>query len=107
MDFVKEMQLDYVKRKSGQESGKLTSWNIILNFSRNEECLENDFFLMDRYMFITGKKLTFSLFYGVMSKSSLSLNLLVRVLIIICFLPIHLINLKGSSISMFVNFVYC
>ena len=108
MDFVKEMRLDYVKRKSGQKSGKLTSWNIILNFSRNEECLENDFFLMDRYMFITGKKLTFSLFYGVMSKSSLNLNFLVRVLIIIFFfLPIHLINLEGSSISMFVNFVYC
>ena len=49
-------------------------------------------------MFISGKKLTFSLFYGVMSKSSLSLSFLVRVLIIICFLPIHLINLEGSSI---------
>ena len=58
-------------------------------------------------MFISGKKLTFSLFYSVMSKSSLSLSFLVRVLIIICFLLIHLINSKGSSISMFVNFVYC
>ena len=38
---------------------------------------------------------------------SLSLSFLVRVLIIICFLPIHLINFEGSSISMFVNFIYC
>ena len=85
----------------------MTSWNIFLNFSKKEVCLENDFCLMDRYMFISGKKLTFSLFYGAMSKSFLSLSLLVRVLIIICFLPIHLINLECSSISMFVNFVYC
>ena len=83
----------------------MTSWNIILNFFRNEECLENDFCLMDGYMFISEKKLTFSLFYGVMSKSSLSLILFVRVLIIICCLPIHMINLEGSSIFIFINFV--
>ena len=57
-----------VKQKSGQERCKLTSWNIILNFFRKEECLENEFCLMDGYIFISGRKLTFSLFYGVMSE---------------------------------------
>ena len=63
------------------------------------------FHFMGGYRFISGKKLTYSLFYGVMSKFSLSLNILVRMLIIICFLPIHLINLEGSSIFVFINFV--
>ena len=63
------------------------------------------FRFMGGYRFISGKKLTFSLFYGVMSKSSLSLSFLVTVLIIICFLPVHLINVEGFSIFMFINFV--
>ena len=85
----------------------MTAWNIILNFSRKEKCLENDFRLINEYSFISGNYLTFSPFYGVMSEFFLSLSFLVRVLITICFLPIHLINLEGFSISMFVNFVYC
>ena len=91
-----------VKQKSGQERCKLTSSNIILNFSRKEECLENDFWLINEYRFISGNYLTFSPFFGIMSEFILGLNFLVRVLIIICFLPIHLINLEGFSISMLI-----
>ena len=45
-----------------------TSWNIILNFFRKEEYLENDFWLINEYRFISGNYLTFSPFYGVMSE---------------------------------------
>ena len=63
-------------------------------------------FLPHGWMYVhKWKELTFSLFYGVMSKSSLSLTFLVGMLIIICFLLIYMKILESSSISMFINFV--
>ena len=54
MIYFKRMSIGHVKQKFGQKRCKLTSWNIILNFSR-KSVLENVFCLMDGNMFINGK----------------------------------------------------
>ena len=54
---------------------------------------------MGEYRFIRGKKLTFSLFYGIMSKSSLNLSFLVGVLFLCVLSSIFLSKSFFSRVS--------